>query len=180
MAMKIITRSLIVLFFVVYGKGYANSQDKIELTGEIIARQRFEQMFRLCSFVINTEHYLFKIQGNPSKIIKLVHRFGGCPRDLADRPLSRLPELKIIVKTDPSCSETYEEFIKNAKFYSVNYAGEDIDPLVIYDKESINIDNATILECYIMSDREYEITRKNWGLREYLEAPFRFITKKDQ
>lgn len=141
-----------------------DSQDKIIFQGQIIARQQFEQMPQIGSFVENREHFLFRTNDNPPLTIKLVHRFYGYS-DLEDKVLSRMPVLQISVKENYTCREAYEEFFKNASGYSEKWSklfGEHMDPLKVFDKNGLrNVDGDTNLKCYVMIQRDYKVIAKS-------------------
>ena len=172
--MKNLIKTILILLLVLSGEDYTYPQDEIELNGKITARYAFEQLMVQLSSVIYNDHYLFSPHDDSLKIIKLVHRYGGYPGDFNDSTLFRLPKMKIIAKADPACDETYKEFIENARVYSEHYAGKDADPLVVYDEKSMkNMDNTTLLKCYVLSGFDYKIIGIKWRIRGLWKRFFR-------
>jgi hypothetical protein len=141
----------------------ADREGELEIDGQIIAC-RWGLLEP--TYGINTEYYLFRINGKNSTYIKLKHKyFGYSP--FTNKFVNEIHTIALKVKRDAGCDETYSSF-KQEKPKRVQdldgtvETGYDLLPL--YVVKNVNLDDLSeekILECFLMEGNDFQIIQQS-------------------
>lgn len=143
MTLKIVAAAL--LCCVVAG----SMESKASLKGRIVAYRPADRLAQVVSFVANKEIFLFRVNGNGGRILKLVHVHHGYS-DIKDDVLRGSIQISVVAHRDRSCDQTLESFEKDAP--AVPIQGDSsavIEPIVFADK-SLRLEKSYKLKCYVL------------------------------
>lgn len=135
---------------------------KETITGRIVAYRPLDRVIQAASFILNREVFLFEIQ--PSKrrekprIVKIEYVHFGFT-DIANEMLDNSTVLKLKVRRDQSCDETYSHFVSTAPEYRDKESGALTFKGVEFVKGSSRIALApeTKLPCYSLEKSDFEV-----------------------
>ena len=143
---------VIVFFAIVIGTaGVLYRQTK--LSGQVIAYRPADRALQVASHVLNKESFLFRVSNSESNrqavIMKLVYEHFGYS-DLGNDVLSKTPMLKLNVRRDTTCDETYGAFVQNSPTLRDAQAKNELGEKVIFIEpfQKIKLSPEQPLKCY--------------------------------
>jgi hypothetical protein len=133
-----------------------------KMKGQIIAFRPFDRIVQMASFVENRETFLFRVvtPGSNSRpvIVKLVYEHFGYS-DLGEDVTSKSPLLRLRVRRDKTCDETYATFVQNSPTIQDDDGKEFSMEKVVFIGllEKTNIPAQQQLKCYKMQSGDLEM-----------------------
>lgn len=153
-----LTFAITVVVFLAMFIGKADAMHKhTKLKGQIIAYRPAERVSQVPSHVLNKESFLFMMAKSKSTsqaaIVKLVYEHYGYS-DLGDDVLSKAPVLRLNIRRDTTCDETYGDFVQNSPVLGDGKENNDSDGKVIFIEafQKMNLSSEQPLKCYKLRD----------------------------
>jgi hypothetical protein len=138
------------------------------IEGRIIAYRPYDRVIQFSSFVINEEVFLFEISSSRggSLIVKVRYRHVG-ESEITSRILEQAPAIKLQLRREPSCDETYAQFVSSAPALR-DQSGETLASGVSFVEKfhGSKPPNDLELECYMLEQAIFESWRGDGEVRQ--------------
>jgi hypothetical protein len=139
---------------------------KTNLVGEIIAYRPAERISQVVSFVMNEETFLLNVSGSRTSgltVAKLVYRHFGYS-DLGAEVLDRTPTLRLKVRRDHTCDESYGGFVSSAPVISDPSGQVHNEPVIFIGKfGDVKLPAEQELKCYTMQSGDFQVEDSTGG-----------------
>lgn len=133
-----------------------------EIKGQIIAYRPADRVLQEVSHVLNKESFLFRVSDSESSshaaIIKLVYEHVGYS-DVGDDVLSKTPILRINIRRDTTCDETYGAFVQNSPILTDNQAKDGSSERVVFigPFQQMKLAPEQPLKCYKLQGGNFQV-----------------------
>ena len=159
---RVVSSLALALATLAYNVTAADSLErKKTLVGQIIAYRPAEMLRQVASSVLNKESFLFAVDGTATEIetrmIKVVYEHFGYS-DLGQPVLSNSPLMRLRVRRNPACDESYHSFVVSSPTMPDQSGGGSTEALVFVAKyRDIKISPAQLLRCYALQKGGFQI-----------------------
>lgn len=126
----------------------------IAIDGRIIAYRPCDRIIQYSSFVINEEVFLFETPPSRgrSRIIKIRYKHVG-ESEITDRILEQALLMKLELKREASCDETYRQFVSSAPTVRDEAGGRLVSGISFVQKfQGLKPPDDLPLECYVLGE----------------------------
>jgi hypothetical protein len=131
--MRTVIRGIVrtqLLMFVTAVVGMADPVHKVGLTGRFIAYRPSDRLAQTASFVANKEAFLLQAEDSKHKsVVKVEYEYVGYS-DITEEMLEKAPLLNLKVRRNPSCDQSYSQFISTAPTIRDEQSGKDSVPML--------------------------------------------------
>ena len=150
----------VVLAVMVAGSDAGVAYRLSKFKGRIIAYRPAERVTQVPSHVLNKESFLFRVSNgklsSQNPIIKLIYEHEGYSRAIDDA-LSKSKFFRIKVRRDPTCDESYGQFVRNSPVLTLDKKGEagsvsDVNLAFIGSVPKPDLSSERGLKCYRLRD----------------------------